>query len=101
MVPIDADEESLEQEYAAHLFRIDAEAHQHGDVAGLLHHHHGECDEDVERGDDDDERDDDEGDDLFEAQGAEEFAILLFPVGGLKAGAGGVFDFFCDLQARC
>ena len=61
----------------------DAEAHEDGDVARLLHDHHGEGDEDVERGDADDEGEDDEGDDLFEAEGAEELAVLLHPVGGL------------------
>ena len=33
---------------------------------------------------------------LFEAQGAEELAVLLHPVGGLKAGAGGLLDLLGD-----
>ena len=37
-------------------------------------------------------RDDDEGDDLLELEGAEELAVLLHPVGGHEAGAGGFLD---------
>ena len=75
----------MQEEDAANLIDADAEAHQDGDVAGFLHHHHGEGDKDVERGDADDEREDDEGDDLLEAEGAEEFSVLLHPVSRLKA----------------
>ena len=49
----DADEQALHQEDAADLLGLDAEAHHDGDVAGLLHHHHGEGDKNVERGYDD------------------------------------------------
>ena len=74
-------------DWAADLLGRDAEAHHDGDVAGLFHDHHREGDEDVECGDDDDQGEDDEGDDLLELEGAEEFAVLLHPVGGLEAGA--------------
>jgi len=40
----------------------DAKPHHDGDVAGLLHDHHSEGDEDVGAATDDDERNDDEGD---------------------------------------
>jgi len=79
--PDHADEEALQQEDAPHLRRLDAEAHHHGDVPRLLHYHHGERDENVERGDDHDQRDDDEGDHLLQLERAEEFAVRLHPVG--------------------
>ena len=41
--------------------------------------------------------DDDEGDDLLQLEGAEEFAVLLHPVGGQKAVAGGLLDLTSDL----
>ena len=94
----EADEEALQQEDAAHLAGLDAEAHHDGDVAGLLHDHHGEGDEDVERGDENNERDDDEGDDLLLFERREELAVLLYPIICHVAFAGGLLDLLADFR---
>src|ERR1700679_4017584 len=92
----DANQQAFEQKDAADLARLDAHGHENGDVLRLLHHHHGERDEDVEGGNADDEADDDEGDDLLFFEGAKELAVLLHPVRGGVAGAGGLLDLVAD-----
>src|SRR5580692_9134209 len=88
----DADEQAFQQKDAADLARLYAHRHENGDVLRLLHHHHGECDQDVQGGHANDEADDDEGDDLLLFEGAEQLAILLHPVGGGVARASGLLD---------
>src|ERR1700691_1441980 len=92
----ETDEKALKQEDAANLAGLDPHGHEDGNVFGLFHHHHGKGDEDIEGGDAHDETNDDEGDVLLEFQGAEEFAVLLHPVGGGEAGAGGLLDLVAD-----
>lgn len=89
--------QALQHEDASHLRCRNSEAHHDGDVASLLHDHHGESNQNIERGDHNDQCEDDEGDDLLQLEGAEELAVLLHPVGRLKAGARGRFDFVANL----
>ena len=91
-VPIDADQHSLRNKEVAHLRPARAHRHEHGNVFGLLHHHHDEGDEDVQGGDEDDQADGDEGDEALQAQGVEQRLVLLELVGGHEAFAGGVFE---------
>lgn len=77
-----ADEEALEHEDEADLAGAGAHGEEDGDVALFFHDHHDEGDEDVEGGDELDEADGDEADNTFHAEGAEELAVLVHPVGG-------------------
>ena len=70
--------------------------HQHGDVARLLHHHHGERDQDVQCRHAHNESNHDKRDRLFLAQRMKQFLILLHPVGGHKAPAGGLLNLFSN-----
>ena len=96
--PNHADEKTLQQEDAPHLAWLDAKTHHHRDVACLLHYHHGQCDEDVERSHQHNQGDNDEGDHLFQLERAEELAVRLHPVGGHVALARGLLDGAADLR---
>ena len=82
----------MKEEDPPYLPGLHAEAHQHGDVAALLHDQHGQRDQNVERCDAHNQRDHNEGDGLLQLQGTEEFAVLVHPVGRLKPGAGARLD---------
>ncbi len=92
----DADENALRDEDISHLRPARAHGHEDSNVLGFFHHHHDQGDQDVERGDEDDQADGDKGDEALEPQGMEESFVLLHPVGGHEAFAGGVFEFARD-----
>ena len=95
-VPIGADQHALRDKQVADLRAARAHRHEHGDVLGLFHDHHDERDEDVQGGDEHDEADGDEGDQALEAKGMKQGFILVFPIGGHEAFAGGVFELAGD-----
>jgi len=84
----------LHQKDAPDLVRQHAKAHQHSDVPGLLHHHHGQGDQNIQRRHQYDQSDDDEGDDFLQRQRSKQLSVHFDPVGRLEARSGGLFDLF-------
>src|SRR5215831_14339202 len=86
-----ADQQTLEHENATNLSFLGTHRDEYGDVAGLLHDHHDQRDQDIERGNEHDQAYGDEGDYPLQPQGAKKGAVLLHPVSGHEAFAGGGF----------
>src|SRR5438034_2630904 len=85
--PDHADQHALRDKYAPHLGLARAHRHEHGDIARLLHYHHCERNENVERSNEYNQTDGDEGNQPLQPQGAEDSFILLHPVRGHEAAA--------------
>src|ERR1700722_4387278 len=80
-----ANEDTLGYKEVADLGATGAHRHEDSDVFGLLHHHHNERDNDIQRRDEYDKANGDEGDKAFQAQGVEKGLVLLEVVGGHEA----------------
>src|SRR5580704_9235826 len=92
----EADKKSLHQKNTTNLARLYTQRHQHGNILRLLHHHHGQRNENIKRRHAHDKTDDNEGDYLFELQCAEELPVLLHPVRCFKSGAGSLLDLLAN-----
>src|SRR3954468_13626782 len=94
--PDHSDQQTLRDEKTAHLRLAGSHRNKDGDVASLLHDHHGERDQDVQGGYKDDEADGDKRHETFQAQGTEDGLVLLHPIVGHEALARALFQLLGD-----
>src|SRR5579885_2484173 len=91
------DQNPLRNENSPDLRLACSHRHEDSNVARLLHDHHGERDQDIQRSHKDDQPDGNEGDQSLQPERAEESLILLHPVGGHEARASCFLNLVRDL----
>ncbi len=94
--PDHADQHALKHEDATDLPPLGAHRDQHRDVARLLHHHHDQRDQNVQRGHKHDQADGDERNHALQPQCVEKRVVLLHPVGRHEALTGFGFQLAAD-----
>ncbi len=91
-----ADQHALQHEDPPDLLLPRAHRHQHRDVAVLLHHHHDQGDENIQRRYEFDQADHDDGHEPLHVQRAQELLVAFHPRGSRVAFAHHLLDVFGD-----